>query len=26
MEAVELLELSEVHHGIAAVKSKEVMR
>lgn len=26
MEAVELLELSEIHHGIAAVKSKEVMR
>ena len=25
-EAVELLELSEVHHGIAAVKSKEVMK
>ncbi len=25
-EAVELLELSEVHHGIAAVKSREVMR
>ena len=25
-EAVELLELSEVHHGIAAVKSKDVMR
>jgi len=25
MEAVELLELSEVHHGIAAVKSKYVM-
>ncbi len=25
-EAVELLELSEVHHGIAAAKSKDVMR
>lgn len=25
MEAVEILELSEVHHGIAAVKSKEIM-
>lgn len=25
-EAVELLELSEVHHGIAAVKSKDVMK
>ncbi|MNP26191.1 Aminodeoxyfutalosine deaminase [compost metagenome] len=25
-EAVELLELSEVHHGIAAVRSKDVMK
>ena len=25
-EAVELLELSEVHHGIAAVKSKDIMK
>lgn len=26
MEAVELLELSKVHHGIAAAESKTVMR
>jgi adenosine deaminase len=26
MEAVETLELSEVHHGIAAVKSQEIMK
>lgn len=26
MEAVELLELSEVHHGIAAAKSKDIMK
>ena len=26
MKAVEVLELSEVHHGIAAVKSKKVMK
>lgn len=26
MEAVEILELSEVHHGIAAVKSKDIMK
>ncbi len=26
MEAAEILELSEVHHGIAAVKSKNVMK
>lgn len=26
MEAVEILELSEMHHGIAAVKSQQIMK